>query len=133
LTERRVTSPQSTADAQKGDLFGDPMLASMIDGMRQSVSGVAVGGLTLAAIGISTGRATGAAASADSIDGKLTVDEAALSKALDSDPAAAQKLLGGMTDTPGFAQSFAKSLAHITQSGGLLESRASPADDHSTY
>src|SRR6266536_1392210 len=31
LTERRVTSPQSTADAQKGDLFGDPMLASMLD------------------------------------------------------------------------------------------------------
>ena len=38
-----------------------------------------------------------------------------------------------MTDTPGFAQSFAKSLAPITQSGGLLESRASAADDNITY
>jgi len=133
LTERRVMSPQSTADAQKGDLFGDPMLASLIDGMRQSVSGAAVGGLTLAAIGISTGKATGAAASADSIDGKLTVDEAALSKALDDDPAAVQKLLGGVTDTPGFAQSFAATLSPITKGGGLLAARIDAADSAVTY
>jgi len=133
LTERRVANPQTTADAQKGDLFGDPMLTSMLDGMRQAISEANVGGLTLADIGISTGKATGAAATADSIDGKLTLDEAALSKALDDDPAAAQKLLGGMTDTPGFAQSFANSLAPITHAGGLLEARASAADDNITY
>jgi flagellar hook-associated protein 2 len=133
LTERRVASPQTTADAQKGDLFGDPMLSSMLDGMRQAVSQADVGGLTLADIGLSTGKATGAAATADSIDGKLTLDEAALSKALDDDPAAVQKLLGGMTDTAGFAQSFGAALAPITQGGGLLEARVDSADSAVTY
>jgi len=132
LTERRVTSPQTIADAQKGDLFGDPMLSSMLDGMRQAVSTASVGGLALADIGLSTGKATGAAASADSIDGKLTLDEAALSKALDDDPAAVQKLLGGMTDTRGFAQSFSDALAPITQGGGLLQSRIDAADSSVT-
>jgi flagellar hook-associated protein 2 len=135
LTERRVTSPQTIADAQKGDLFGDPMFSSMLDGMRQAVSTAAVGGLTLADIGLSTGKATGAAASADSIDGKLTLDEAALSKALDDDPAAVQKLLGGMTDTRGFAQSFSDALGvggNGFQSGGLLQSRIDAADSSVT-
>jgi flagellar hook-associated protein 2 len=137
LTERRVASPQTTADAQKGDLFGDPMLASMLDGMRQAVSEADVGGLTLAGIGLSTGKATGAAATADSIDGKLTLDEAALSKALDDDPAAVQKLLGGMTDTAGFAQSFAATLGvggvGFTMAGGLLAARIDAADGSVAY
>jgi flagellar hook-associated protein 2 len=127
LSEKRVPNAQTTADAKKGDLFGDPMLSSMLGDMRSAVSGAAAGGLTLAAIGVSTGKATGAAASADSIDGKLTLDEAALSTALDSDPAAVQKLLGGMTDTPGFAQSFATTLAPITKGGGLLDGRIDAA------
>jgi flagellar hook-associated protein 2 len=128
LSEKRVANPQTTSDAQKGDLFGDPMLSSMLDGMREVISGTVVGDKTLADIGISTGKATGAAATADSIDGKLTLDENALSAALDDDPAAVQKLLGGMLDTPGFAQAFTAKLTPITRADGLLQARIDAAD-----
>jgi flagellar hook-associated protein 2 len=128
LGEKRVANPQSTSDAQKGDLFGDPMLSSVLDSMREVISSTVVGGTSLADIGISTGKATGAAATADSIDGKLTLDEKALSAALDADPAAVQKLLGGMPDTPGFAQAFTAKLTPITQADGLLQARIDAAD-----
>ena len=132
LSEKRVANPQSSSDAQKGDLFGDPMLASMLDGMREVVSGTSVGGKTLADIGVSTGKATGAAATADSIDGKLTLDENALSDALDADPAAVQKLLGGMTDTPGFAQALTGQLEPVTRADGLLQARIDSAESSIT-
>jgi flagellar hook-associated protein 2 len=127
LTEKRVANAATTADAQKGDLFGDPLLSSMLDDMRTVISGTTVGGKALADIGISTGTATGGAATADSIDGKLTIDESALSAALDADPAAVQKLLGGVTDTPGFAQAFTAKLLPVTRADGLLQSRLDAA------
>jgi flagellar hook-associated protein 2 len=127
LTEKRVANAATTADAQKGDLFGDPLLSSMLDDMRTVISGTTVGGRALADIGISTGTATGGAATADSIDGKLTIDESALSAALDADPAAVQKLLGGVTDTPGFAQAFTAKLSPVTRADGLLQSRLDAA------
>jgi flagellar hook-associated protein 2 len=129
LKEKRVPNPQSTGDARTGDLFGDTMLSGMLDSMRQTVSTVSVAGLTMAAVGVSTGKATGAAATADTIDGKLTVDDAALSQALDDDPASVQKLLGGMPDTPGFAQAFGAVLDPVTQAGGLIDARISAASD----
>jgi flagellar hook-associated protein 2 len=129
LKEQRVPNPQSTADARKGDLFGDTLLSGMLDGMRQTVSTLTVGSLTMASIGVSTGVSTGAAATSDMIDGKLTVDESALSAALDSDPAAVQKLLGGMPDTRGFAQAFGDVLDPVQQAGGLLDDRISAAGD----
>jgi flagellar hook-associated protein 2 len=128
LEDKRVAKPQNSTDARKGELFGDSMLSGMLDSMRQSVSGDPAASLTLAGIGISTGAATGAAASADSVDGKLTLNEKALSDALDADPAAVQKLLGGVTGTPGFAQSFAATLDPITRGGGLLDLRIDEAD-----
>jgi flagellar hook-associated protein 2 len=109
LEQKRVANPQTTADAQQGDLFGDPMLSSMLDSMRR--------GVDLSAIGVSTGKATGGPASADSIDGKLTLDEAALSQALDSDPASVQSALTN------FAQSFSSTLAPYTKAGGLIDAR----------
>lgn len=127
LTEKRVANPATAADAQKGDLFGDPLLSSVLDDMRTVISGTTVGGKALADIGISTGTATGGAATADSIDGKLTVDEGALAAALDADPAAVQKLLGGITDTPGFAQAFTAKLSPVTRADGLLQSRLDAA------
>jgi flagellar hook-associated protein 2 len=127
LTEKRVANAATTADAQKGDLFGDPLLSSMLDDMRTVISSTTVGGRALADIGISTGTATGGAATADSIDGKLTIDESALSAALDADPAAVQKLLGGVTDTPGFAQAFTAKLLPVTRADGLLQSRLDAA------
>jgi flagellar hook-associated protein 2 len=128
LADKPVAKPQNSTDARKGELFGDSMLSGMLDSMRQSVSGDPAASLTLAGIGISTGTATGAAASADSVDGKLTLDETALGNALDADPAAVQKLLGGVTGTPGFAQSFADTLDPITRGGGLLDLRIDEAD-----
>jgi flagellar hook-associated protein 2 len=127
LTEKRVANAATTADAQKGDLFGDPLLSSMLDDMRTVISATTMGGKALADIGISTGTATGGAATADSIDGKLTIDESALSAALDADPAAVQKLLGGVTDTPGFAQAFTAKLLPVTRADGLLQSRLDAA------
>jgi flagellar hook-associated protein 2 len=134
-------NPTSTFDANKGQLFGDRGLTSMLTGMRQeiaaSVAGNPAGLDALADLGISTGKASGGAASDGAIAGRLTIDDAALTAALSADPFAVQKLLGGVPGIDGFAQRFERTidqqLGALTPGGtrtrGLLESRLEAAPE----
>ena len=77
--ERPVAGATTSADARKGQLFGDTGLLGTLTRMRQSLGG------GLAALGISTGATTGGAPTADGKLGKLVLDETKLSAALSSD------------------------------------------------
>jgi flagellar hook-associated protein 2 len=131
LDEKRVPGAQSTADAQKGTLFGDSGLSSMLSTFRSTISAPIAGltGLTsLADLGITTGAAnTGTAVNQDAVDGKLTLDTAKLTAALDANPLGVRKLLGGLSGTNGFAQAFATVLAPLQGTGGILDSRITAA------
>jgi flagellar hook-associated protein 2 len=127
LTEKPVVNGKTTDDVQKGTLFGDSALNSMLSQFRSTLSAPIVGltGLTsMGDIGISTGAANkGATLNQDSIDGLLTVDETKLRASLDANPNGVRALLGGVSGTTGFGQTFQAVLANYQGSAGLLQSR----------
>lgn len=103
-TEKVVTDPTTTADAVKGQLFGDRGLVGMVNTLRSGVSGNVSGNAPatdeLGDLGISTG-AIGAGRSAT---GTLVIDDAKLTAMLTKDPRAVQRLLGGTPGVDGIAQ-----------------------------
>jgi flagellar hook-associated protein 2 len=130
LTDKPVINASKTEDIQKGTLFGDSGLSTMLSQFRSTLSN-AVSGLSgnyksMSDIGISTGSAS-ATINQDSLDGKLTLDETKLRAAIDADPQAVKTLMGGVTGTNGFSQSFAGILRNYQGSGGLIQSRISSA------
>jgi flagellar hook-associated protein 2 len=131
LTEKPVVNGSTTADVQKGTLFGDSGLNGMLSQFRSTLSAPIVGltGLTsMGDIGISTGAANkGSALNQDAIDGLLTVDETKLRASLDADPNGVRALLGGVSGTTGFGQTFQTVLANYQGSAGLLQSRITSA------
>jgi len=132
LSDKAVVNPSSTADLQKGTLFGDTGLSSMLTSLRgavsQTIAGMSGTLKSLSDIGISTGAAnTGTSINQDSVDGKLTLDTTKLSAALDADPAGVRTLLGGTAGTDGFSQAFASVLSPFTDAGGILDTRISSA------
>jgi flagellar hook-associated protein 2 len=131
ITEQRVPNATTTADAAKGSLFGDSGLSGMLDSLRQTL-GTVMGSSTdatrtLADLGISTGAA-GATINADSVAGKLTLDENALRAKLSTDPTGAKKVLAGTGSAPaGFAQAFTAVLTPMQQVDGLMSGRIDAA------
>jgi flagellar hook-associated protein 2 len=127
LTEKPVVNGKTTADVQKGTLFGDSGLNGMLSQMRSTLSAPIVGltGLTsMGDIGVSTGAANkGSTINQDALDGLLTVDETKLRASLDSDPNGVRALLGGVNGTTGFGQTFQAVLANYQGPAGLLQSR----------
>ena len=106
MTEKPVANATTTTDAKTGSLYGDAGLNTILRQLRQAVSdpiaGNAVALDEMAELGVSTGAAS-STINADSVAGKLTFDSAKLTAALDADPLAVRKLLGGITGTNGFA------------------------------
>jgi flagellar hook-associated protein 2 len=87
LAEKPVAGATSSADAVKGQFYGDSMLSGLLSSLRSSVG-------DLSDIGISTGGPSGAAKfSSDSVAGHLTVDDTKLTAALATDPKALQARL----------------------------------------
>jgi flagellar hook-associated protein 2 len=129
LTEKPVINASTTADVQKGTLFGDSGLTTMLSQFRTTLS-TAVNGLSgltsMGDIGVTTGAAS-ATINQDSLDGKLTLDEDKLRTALDTNPNGVRTLLGGMSGTSGFAQAFGSILSSYQGSGGLVQSRITSA------
>lgn len=130
LNEQPVVNASTSDDVQKGTLFGDSGLSTMLSQFRSTLSN-AVGGLggtykSMTDIGISTGAAS-ATINQDSLDGKLTLDETKLRASLDADPQAVRTLLGGATGTDGFSQAFGKLLSSYQGSGGLIQARIASA------
>jgi flagellar hook-associated protein 2 len=131
LDDKRVPGATTTADVQKGTLFGDSGLSSMLTSFRATISAPVAGltGLTsLADLGITTGAASsGPAVNADAVAGKLTLDAAKLTAALDSNPLGVRKLLGGLSGTDGFSQALSTVMAPLQGVGGILDLRINAA------
>jgi flagellar hook-associated protein 2 len=131
LTEKPIINGTTTDDVQKGTLFGDSALNSMLSQFRSTLSAPIAGltGLTsMSDLGISTGAANkGSSLNQDAIDGLLTVDETKLRTSLDADPNGVRALLGGVSGTTGFGQTFQTVLANYQGSAGLLQSRITSA------
>jgi flagellar hook-associated protein 2 len=127
LTEKPVINGKTTADVQKGTLFGDSGLNAMLSQFRSTLS-APVDGLTglksMGDIGVSTGAANkGSGLNQDAINGLLTVDETKLRSALDTDPNGVRALMGGVSGTTGFGQTFQTVLSSYQGPAGLLQSR----------
>lgn len=90
LSEERVKNPTTSADAIKGLFHGDSLLSGALSSMRSQIG-------DLSSFGISTGAPTGTAAvSADSIAGKLRVDDTKLAAALAGNPDTLRTALNGL-------------------------------------
>jgi flagellar hook-associated protein 2 len=131
LAEKPVAGATSSTDAKKGVLYGDAALSSVLRQLRQSVSEPVVGNAAaldeLAELGVSTGAAS-ATLNADSVAGKLTFSADKLTAALDADPLAVRKLLGGITGTDGVGQRFEALLDPIAGTTGTLATRITSQD-----
>jgi flagellar hook-associated protein 2 len=133
-SDKPVANPTSTLEAGRGTLYGDPTLNVALDAlrstMRQAFPPSGSSGFTLLSqLGISTGAASGSATfSADSVAGKLTFDQTAFNKALDTDPLAVQRMLGAdPSKGGGLARAMQDKLASFVQAGGILDGRMDSA------
>ena len=89
LSEEKVAKPTTTTEANKGLFRGDMMLSGVLGSMRAQIG-------DLADLGISTGAASGSATfSADSVAGKLRIDDTKLTAAL-ADPDTLRTALEGL-------------------------------------
>jgi flagellar hook-associated protein 2 len=123
VTEKKVPDATTTTQAKRGALFGDNGLQEMLGALRGSI------GSDLAALGISTGAASGETKfSADAVAGKLTFDKVAFQAQLDKDPVGVQRTLGGLDGTPGFAQAFTAVLDPYAHADGVLDGRVSTGE-----
>ncbi|MDP8943894.1 MAG: flagellar filament capping protein FliD [Actinomycetota bacterium] len=133
LKEKPVAEPKNDADYLKGALHGDGMLRGLLSQLRTTLSYPVSGNPSdldeLHEIGLSTGGTTGGAAvSQDSVSGRLALDEAKLTAALDKDPKAVKALLGGVPDVSGLAQRYEALISPATQTGGTIDARLQGAD-----
>src|SRR3954471_2362548 len=105
ISEKSVLNPATTADRQKGTLFGDLGLNGMLSSLKNTLtSSVAnIGTLkSLSDIGISIPKSTGVVTE-DAKAGKLTFDATALDGALDKDWTQVRTLFTGVGPRKGFA------------------------------
>jgi flagellar hook-associated protein 2 len=126
--EKPVVNPSSASDAKKGALYGDAGLNGILSQLRRGISDLVPGNAStldqLSELGVSTGGASGTI-NADSVAGKLTFDSDKLAAALDKDPLAVRRFLGGIAGTDGIAQRFENILSPVAGTGGTLDRRIS--------
>ena len=127
VNEKRVVDPQTTADYQKGVLYGDTALQGLLSRMRVAITDEYVGSNPdsmdqLSELGISTGKAIGSGTlNQDSIAGKLSFDQAKFDEALAAGTTDVRKLLGGDTSVSGFAHALDDLLAPVVSAGGTID------------
>ena len=131
INEKRVPNATTDADARKGPLFADTQLTGLLSQLRSMVAdktGVAGNVKSLGDLGVTTGAATGGAADADSIAGKLTLNVDKLTDALTNNRIDAKTFL---TDpTKGIAAKLQGLLDPVARaSSGLIDVRAKQAGD----
>jgi flagellar hook-associated protein 2 len=132
-SEKRVPGAATESDARKGALWADGSVRSVMDSLRfvtstHKQSGNSVDFDQLAELGISTGDSTGSGTfSQDAVAGKLKLDTAKLTAAIEAKPQDVQRLLGGITGTNGFAQALTGALDPYTRAGGVFASRVEAA------
>ena len=132
LSEQKVKEPKNDADRAKGVLANDSMLNGLLQRLRSTIGTAFDTGDAnldqLNEIGISTGTATGAAASADALAGKLVIDDAKLSAALASAPTTVRKLLGATSGVEGIGTRLDTRLDTVVKSDGDFDGRIKAAD-----
>jgi len=130
LTDTPVTQKSSASDYQKGTLFGDSGLDSMLSQMKnvmtQTVSGLGLTGL--ADIGIAIPKSTGGTPTQDAKDGKLTFDSDAFTTALNADYTKVRNLFQGQGTTKGFAALVGDFVDGQDGTNGLLTGRVASDD-----
>ncbi len=127
-TEKRVVSPENDADALKGVLYADTGLSGLLSSLRTTMSASGAGVLDqLSELGITTGASTGGASSADSLAGKLVIDETKLDDVIANNLDGLKTFLGA-NGSEGFAQKVNGLLDGYTRSDGLIASRKTQAD-----
>jgi flagellar hook-associated protein 2 len=133
LSEKRVPNATTEADMKKGALFNDSGLSNALFKLRASIGEQIGGGAfpagldSLSDLGISTGGSTGSF-SADSLNGKLVLDETKLDEKLSSDLVGVKKLLGAVSGTSGYAQKLESLIDPLTKTDGDMEARIDSAD-----
>ena len=129
LTEGKVKNPTSDFQAARGSLFGDSGMTSMLSRLRQDMAEVlpatpATQFNDLGDIGIAIPKATGTSG-ADAKAGKLVLDEAKLTAALDTD----------FTKVKEFLTTFSKDVETFVkaQTGGtgVIDDRIKSGDSQS--
>lgn len=120
VSEETVKEPKTQEEANKGVLFGDGALGSLLSGMRQTLSESGLG-----ALGVSTGPPS-AAVTADSasVRGLLTFEESKLTALLKEDPVGAKEAISG---TNGFVTDLEPLVEAATKTGGGISERISAA------
>ena len=130
LTEKRVVGATTSSDLQKGTLFGDTGLTSMLSQLKaqmtQTVQGLGLTGL--ADIGIGVPKATGGAVSEDAKAGKLTIDTEKLTEALNADYTKVRELFTGQGATKGLSGLIGDYVSSQTGTNGMLKSRMDSDD-----
>jgi flagellar hook-associated protein 2 len=112
LTEKKVPNADNDADRAKGVLRGDTQLEGLLRSLRAAFSDLVQGRpgdlQTLSQVGLSTGKTTGSGAlDKDAIEGKLTLDSAALADKLSTRLSDVKALFSNLTGdyaTEGLAQ-----------------------------
>ena len=125
LTEQASKNPTSDFQAARGQLYGDTQLTSMLSRLRQNMSDVisAAGINDLGDLGIGGPKATGTT-SADAKAGKLVLDEAKLTAALDTDFTAVKSFLATFsTDIEDFVEGQTTSIDDRVKSGDSTAKR----------
>ncbi len=120
VSEETVKSPKTQEEANKGVLFGDGSLNSLLMAMRQTLSESGLGEL-----GVSTGApSAGVTAESASVRGLLTFEESKLTALLKEDPVAAKEAISG---AKGFVTQLEPLIETATKSGGGISDRISAA------
>jgi flagellar hook-associated protein 2 len=118
LGEKPIANPASEFQAGLGQLYGDTGVRGMLGALRQQMTKIAdaAGVNDLADLGISVPKATGTT-SADGKAGRLVIDDAKLTQALEAD----------WTAVSGFFETFSKDVDTLVKSqtggSGVIDER----------
>jgi flagellar hook-associated protein 2 len=130
LAEKKVPTATTNSDLQKGQLFGDSGMSSMLSQLKRTMTSTLSGlGLTgLADIGITVPKATGAAATEDAKAGKLVVDSEKLKTTLAADYTKIRDLFAGKGTDKGLSAVISDYVGTQTGTNGMITSRVNTDD-----
>ncbi len=119
-SETSVREPKTQEEANKGILFGDNALTSLLNQMRSTLSESGLG-----ALGVSTGAPSASVTSeSNSVKGLLTFEESKLTALLKENPTAAEE---AMTGVNGFVTKLEPIVHQAVMPGGGIAERISAA------
>jgi flagellar hook-associated protein 2 len=124
MTEKPIANPTSEFQAGYGQLYGDTGLQSMLSALRRQM-GKALGTADineLSDLGIGIPKSSGGVVSEDAKAGKLTIDDAKLSLALESN------WIGVKSFFTDFSKEVSTYVDGQTGTGGVIDGRLKSAD-----